>query len=587
MYIIHAIIKNAGGSMKNLSSLLKYLKPYKKWVFLAPLFLIFELIMDIFLPAIFGNVINIGVVENNMKYIIGCIILMTILTTLGLVGGIFSVFYGAKASEHAANDLRKDLFKKFTELSLFDLKKFETGHLLTTLTNDINLIANIIMISLRIFFRVPIIVIGSVIMAVIISPKLSLILLLVTPILAIITFVLTKIVFPKFLSIQDGIDEVNSKVREDINGIKTLKSLVKEDEEKQKFDTINIKLRNTNISANRFLNVQVPLTTLLVNICIILVLYYGGKSILDGTYEVYGISVGTILAFIQYLTNILYALVQASAVIVLLSKSEVSALRIKEILDMETIKQKKHGITFVNDIKLRKVEFNYGGKNVLTDINLDIKKGEIIGVAGLTGSGKSTLIGLISKSILPTKGKIFINDVNLNEIDIHKSVSIAYQEPILMSGSVRKNIKYSVSNATDAKMRRAAMLCEIDDFIMKQMGAYDFEIGAKGLNLSGGQRQRIALARAVLADADILILDDAISSVDAKTERKILENFHQGLKNKIIIMVSSKTRTLMNCDKVVVLDGGKVDAFDDPKTLLKENKIFKEMHLAGGDSHDE
>jgi len=573
--------------MKNLSSLLKYLKPYKKWVFLAPLFLVFELVMDIFLPAIFGNVINIGVEQNDMNYIIKSIVLMLILTTFGLIGGIFSVFFGAKASEHAANDLRKDLFKKITELSLFDLKKFETGHLLTTLTNDINLIANIIMMSLRIFFRVPIIVIGSVIMAIIISPKLSLILLAVTPLLAIITFILTKIVFPKFLSIQEGVDEVNSKVREDINGMKTLKSLVKEEEEKQKFDDINIKLRNTSISANRFLNVQAPLTTLLVNICIILVLYYGGKSILDGSYEIAGISVGTILAFIQYLTNILFALVQASAVIVLLSKSEVSALRIKEILNIENIKQKKHGITFVNDIKFRKVDFNYGGKNVLSDLNFDIQKGEIIGVTGLTGSGKSTLIGLISKSILPSKGKILINDVNLNDIDIHKSVSVAYQEPILFSGSIRKNIKYSNQNISDTKMKRAAELCEIDDFIMKQMGAYDFEISAKGLNLSGGQRQRIALARAVLADSDILILDDAISSVDAKTERNILENFHQSLKDKIVIISASKTRTLMNCDKVIVLDDGKIDAFDTPEKLIKENDIFKEMHLAGGDGRDE
>ena len=572
--------------MKNLRGLFKYLKPYKKWVFLAPLFLVFELIMDIFLPAIFGNVINVGALGHDMNYIVFSIALMIVLTVFGLVGGIFSVYYGAKASEYAANDLRKDLFNKITSLSIFDLKKYETGHFVTVLTNDIDLISNIIMISLRIFFRVPIIVIGSIIMAVIINPKLSLILLFVTPILAIITFILIKIVFPKFLSIQEGIDEVNSKVREDINGIKTLKSLAKEEEEKKKFDTINVKLRNTSIKANRFLNLQAPLTTLLVNICIIIVLYYGGKGMLDGTYQIAGISVGTILAFIQYLTNILFALIQASAVIVLLSKSEVSALRIKEIMDIKGPRRKKHGINFVNKIDFKNVSFNYGGKNIIDNISFSINKGEMIGVAGLTGSGKSTLVGLLSKELLPTKGKILVNDVNLNDVDIHNSVSIAYQEPILFSGSVRNNIKYSAPNVSDAKMRQYAKLCEIDDFILKQMGAYDFEIAAKGSNLSGGQRQRIALTRATLAETDILILDDAISSVDANTEKKILNNFSEKLKDKITILVSSKVRTLMKCDKVIVLDKGKIVAFENPNILVKENQIFKDMSVAGGDSHD-
>lgn len=572
--------------MKNLSSLFKYLKPYKKWVLLAPLFLVFELIMDIFLPAIFGNVINIGVVQNDTNYVIFCIILMLMLTLFGLVGGIFSVYYGAKASEYAANALRKDLFNKIMSLSLFDLKKYETGHFITMLTNDINLLANIIMISLRIFFRVPIIIIGSTIMAIIMSPSLSLILIAVIPILAIITFVLTKIVFPKFLEIQTGIDEVNSKVREDINGIKTLKSLVKEEDEKRNFDKINIKLKNTSIKANRFLNLQLPLSTLLVNICVVLVLYYGGKSMLDGTYQISGISVGTILAFIQYLTNILFALIQASAVIVLLSKSEVSALRIKELLDMPSLPYKKHGINFVNKIEFKKVSFNYGGKNILENISFDLMKGQMIGITGLTGSGKSTLVSLITKELLPSSGKIFVNDVNLNEVDIHKSVSVAYQEPILFSGSVRKNIKYSSPNVSDAKMRQYAKLSEVDDFILRQPGAYDMEISAKGFNLSGGQRQRIALARAVLADADVLILDDAISSLDAKTEKKILNNFREKLKSKIIIIVSSKAQTLMHCDKVMVLDNGKISAFKTPSILIKENQIFKDMSITGGDIHD-
>lgn len=570
--------------MKNLRSLFKYLKPYKKWVLLAPLFLALELIMDIFLPAIFGNVINIGVAENDINYIIICIILMIVLTIAGLIGGVFSVYYGAKASEFAANDLRKALFAKITSLNTIELKKYETGHFITTLTNDINLIANIIMISLRIFIRVPIIVIGSVIMAIIISPKLSLILIAVTPLLALITYLLIKLVFPKFLSIQEGIDEVNSKVREDINGIKTLKSLVKEEDEKRKFDIINTNLKNTSIKANRFLSLEVPLTTLLVNICIVLVLYYGGKSILGVTYQISGISVGTILAFIQYLTNILFALIQGSAVFVLLSKSEVSALRIKEILDIKTKTDKKEIINTVEKIEFKNVSFNYGGKNILENISFQINKGEIIGITGPTGSGKSTLASLMSKELTTTSGCILINDNNLEKIDIHNLVSVSYQEPILFSGSIRKNIKYANPDVSDAKMRQYAKICEIDDFILKQKGAYDFEISAKGLNLSGGQRQRIALARAALADNGILILDDAISSVDANTEKKILNNFSAKLKDKIIILISSKAKTLMNCDKVMVLDNGKISAFDSPSTLIKENKVFREM--SGGDTHD-
>jgi ATP-binding cassette subfamily B protein len=396
--------------MKSLKKLFKYLIPYKKWLLLAPLFLVLELVMDIFLPAIFGNIINIGVVNNDTNYIIYNIVLMLVLTISGLVGGIFSVYYSAKASEFAANDLRKELFSKITSLNLLDLKKYENGHFITTLTTDINLIANIIMISIRIFFRVPIIVIGSLIMAIIISPKLSLILVAVTPLLGIITAILIKFVFPKFLEIQDGIDEVNSKVREDINGIKTLKSLTKEEEEKKNFDKVNLKLKNTGIKANRFLSLQVPLTTLLVDICIILVLYYGGKSILDGTYESLGISIGTILAFIQYLTNILFALIQASAVIVMLSKSEVSALRINEILEIKTKRRKKAIPEKITSITFDKVCFNYGGKNILDNISFKINKGEIIGITGFTGSGKSTIVSLLEESFEPSSGEILIND---------------------------------------------------------------------------------------------------------------------------------------------------------------------------------
>lgn len=567
--------------MKNLKTLFKYLKPYKKWLFLAPLFLTFELIMDIFLPAIFGNVINFGALKGNMNYIINSIILMLFLTIIGGVGGIFSVYYGAKASEYAANDLRNELFNKITSLNLLNLRKYETGHFVTVLTNDINLIANIIMVSLRIFIRVPIIIIGSTIMAILMSPKLSLILIFAIPFLAVITFILIKKVFPKFLEIQTGVDTISSKVREGIGGIKTLKSLAKEESEQKKFNQINLKLKNTNIKANLLLNLQAPTTTLLINVCIILVLYFGGNSILKG--ENIGVSIGTILAFIQYLTNILYALVQASAVIVMLSKSEVSVLRVKEILNLNSTIQNGEKVEQVNQIELKDVFFDYGGKSILKNINLTIKKGQIIGITGLTGSGKSTLISLINKSILPKKGKIYINDYELDKVDIIGKISTAYQEPLLFSESIRKNLKYS-KDVSDTKMRQYAKLCEADEFILHKKGAYDFKLSSKGLNLSGGQRQRIALTRAVLADADVLILDDAISSLDANTENKILDNFRKKLNDKIIILVSSKTNTLMNCDKVLVLNNGQIDAFEKPEKLKESNQIFKDMSI-GGDTY--
>lgn len=575
--------------MKNIKRILNYLKKYKLYAILAPVLIILEVIMELFLPNIMSNIIKIGVVNANIKYIIINVAFMFLLTIVGILGGLGSSYFASKASENVAADLRSDVFKKITNLSFLNLEKIKPGHLLTVLTNDINTIGSLLMMGLRILFRVPVIFVGSLIMAFFISPKLTLILVILIPIVFILVFLILRKAFPYFNKMQDCVDEVNSSVRENVSGIRVVKSFVMEETEINKFDRINKKLLDTTLKGEKIITISMPTMMLFINIATILVLWFGGNLVVVNELEV-----GDIVAFTQYTANILSSILMASMTIMMASRSVVSANRIIEIMDAKE-DFKNDGVKFdiKGKIEFKDVSFSYeggSGDQVLSDISFVINPLEKVAIIGAIGSGKSTIVKLIPRFYDVTKGSILIDDVNVKDIDVsylRKSIGNAFQQNFIFSKSIKDNINYGNDKAPFEDTLMAADISQATNFIMEKPKDFDYLLEQRGANLSGGQKQRIAIARSVLIEPKILILDDATSAIDLETAKEIRKSLSNNRKCTTIF-ITSKIAEALEADRVMVIDDGKLVGFDTPSKLLKNNAYYKDIYYSQlkGDIHE-
>ncbi|NLM63311.1 MAG: ABC transporter ATP-binding protein [Mollicutes bacterium] len=569
--------------MKDLVSLIKYLKPYKKWALLAPLLVLLEVVMELMLPKIMANIVNIGIGGSNIDYILWNVFLMIILSIVGIIGGIGSIYFATMASESTVADIREDLFTKINSLSLVNFSKLKTGQLITILTNDTYSVSNLITMVLRFLFRVPIILVGSIIMALIISPQLSLILLFMTPILLIVAILIIKKVFPYFTIIQKTVDDVNAVVRENIGGIQVVKSFVMEDYEIEKFDKINKKMMDVVIRAMRFVVLAMPLMMLFINMATVLVLWYGGKLVMIGDLEI-----GSIIAFTQYLTNILMSLLMISMGIAVTTRSVVSAKRINEIFALtEDVKELDNPIKkekIEGKVEFKNVSFSYeqgSGDAVLNDINFVVEKGKKVAILGPTGSGKSTVAALIARFYDPTEGVVLIDDIDIRKYSLktlRKNIAVVFQKTVLFSDSIRNNIKYGRRDATDDEVVKVSKIAQAHDFITKKEEGYDYVVEQGAVNLSGGQKQRLSLARALIMDAPILILDDTTSALDLKTEKKIRTTLKKELADKTVFIITQRIATALDADMIIVLDDGKISGIGNHDTLIKTNEVYKSIY---------
>ncbi len=575
--------------MKNIKRILNYLKKYKLYAILAPVLIILEVIMELFLPNIMSNIIKVGVANTNIKYIIINVAFMFLLTIVGVLGGLGSSYFASKASENVAADLRSDVFKKITNLSFLNLEKIKPGHLLTVLTNDINTIGSLLLIGLRILFRVPVIFIGSLIMAFFISPKLTLILVILIPIVFILVFLILRKAFPYFNKMQDCVDEVNSSIRENVSGIRVVKSFVMEETEINKFDRINKKLLDTTLKGEKIITISMPTMMLFINIATILVLWFGGNLVVVNELEV-----GDIVAFTQYTANILSSILMASMTIMMASRSVVSANRIIEIMDAKE-DFKNNGVKFdiKGKIEFKDVSFSYeggSGDQVLSDISFVINPLEKVAIIGAIGSGKSTIVKLIPRFYDVTKGSILIDDVNVKDIDVsylRNSIGNAFQQNFIFSKSIKDNINYGNDKVHFEDTLMAADISQATNFIMEKPKDFDYLLEQRGANLSGGQKQRIAIARAVLIAPKILILDDATSAIDLETAKEIRKSLSNNRKCTTIF-ITSKIAEALEADRVMVIDDGKLVGFDTPSKLLKNNAYYKDIYYSQlkGDIHE-
>lgn len=568
--------------MKKIKRILNYLKKYKLYAILAPILIILEVIMDLMLPNMMSDIINIGVANQDAKYVIINVILMFLLTTIGVAGGLGSSYFAAKASENVAADLREEVFAKISRLSFFNLEKIKPGHLLTVLTNDISTIGMLIMMGLRILFRVPVIFLGSLIMAFFIDLKLSLILLVLIPIVFTLVFTILKKAFPYFNKIQNCVDDVNSIVRENVSGVRVVKAFVMEDKEISRFDYTNKKLLNTTLKGVKIITISMPIMMLAINLATILILWFGGNMVVSGS-----LLVGDIFAFVQYASNILSSLLMASMTIMMSSRSIVSAGRVFEILDAtEDFKNKKNSVV-LNDMKgkieFKDVSFSYeggSGDEVLKDISFTINPNEKIAIIGAIGSGKSTIANLIPRFYDVNQGEILIDGVNVKDIEIEflrKNIGFSFQQTFIFSKTIKENISYGNLDSPQEEIELAAKISAASDFIDKKDKGYNYVLEQRGVNLSGGQKQRISIARSILINPRILILDDSTSAVDVKTAKSIKKALDEHKKCTTLI-ITSRISEAIDADKVIVLDDGKLVGFDTPEQLLKENSYYQEIY---------
>lgn len=566
--------------MKATRRLASFLGPYRFWVILAPLMMVVEVAMDLLQPRLIQRIIDDGIGNQDQGIVLRTGALMIVLALIGMVAGVFCGVFAIKAAQGFGADLRWSLFSKIQTLSFGNLDRLETGSLITRLTTDVTQLTDAVAMMLRIMVRAPLLLVGSLIMGAITSPKLALIFFVLLPvILTAIGFVFGK-AFPLFKAVQARLDRINAVMQENLAGVRVVKAFARHEHEVRRFGKANDDLRDTTLTAVKTIVTVMPVMMFTVNLGIVGALYFGGRMVIDHNLEV-----GQLLAFINYLTQSLFALMMVSMVTVRFTRAEASAERVNEVLDStpDIVQPVSPARDFAprGRVEFQNVTFRYDkdAEPVLKDVSFVAEAGSVLAILGTTGSGKSSLIGLIPRFYDVDEGRILIDDVDVREIDeakLRQTVAIALQESILFSGTIRDNIRFGRPDATDDEVIRAARMAQADSFIRDLDGGYDATVGQRGVNLSGGQKQRLAIARALLNRAEILILDDSTSAVDVATEGKIQEAL--ATIQQTCIIVAQRISAVVNADRILVLDDGRVIAEGTHEELLEHSPVYQEIY---------
>jgi len=548
--------------------LIQFLKPYKHWALLAPLLMMLEVAMDLMQPRLIQRIVDQGLANGDMPLIVNTGLLMVGLAAVGVIGGAGCTFFSVLAAQGFGTDLRSTLFGKVQALSFGNLDKLETGRLITRLTNDVTQVQDLVMMSLRIMVRAPLMMVGSLVMAILTSPTLALLFLLLIPLVtAVIIWIINKS-YPMFSEVQRRLDALNTVMQENLAGVRVVKAFVREEHEIGRFHAANEQLMAQNITAAQLLALNMPLVMLILNIGTVAALWLGGVQVTAG-----GIHVGQVIAFINYLTQTLFSIMMVSMMTMRLSRSEASAERIQEVLDNqpEVVNKPDALKTFAPQgrITFENVSFSYDGADadpVLKNVSFVAEPGQTVALLGATGSGKSSLIHLIPRFYDVTEGRVTIDGMDIRDIDeaaLRSKIGIALQESVLFSGTIRDNIRYGRPDASHDEVVAAAKLAQAHDFIMAFPDGYDSIVDQRGVNLSGGQKQRIAIARALLPQPSVLILDDSTSSVDVETEARLQE--------ALAADQPGRATTSAEKDNQSILSGAAVSAAQSKDAALGQN----------------
>ncbi len=564
-------------------NLVRYLKPYRTAAILAPLSMTIEVAMDLAQPYLLQHIVDVGIAQLDMKVILNTGLLMIGLALVGALGGVGSTIFAIQASVGFGADVRSALFRKVQSLSFGNLDRLGTGPLVTRLTNDVAQVQDVVLIVLRILVRVPLLLVGSLIMAVVTSPRLALILLVLGPFLIAMLMWVVRRSHPMYAEVQRRLDRLNTLVQENLAGVRLVKAFVRADYEEQQFSAGNDSLTEQTISATRLVAIVQPVMMLTLNLGIAAVIWFGGVQVRNGDLQV-----GQIMAFVNYLLTTLFSLMMLSMLLMRLFRATASADRIQEVLDSEPeISESSSPVALPaprGRIAFERVTFNYHGNSgepVLRDVSFTAGPGQMVAILGATGSGKSSLVHLIPRFYDVTTGRVTIDGVDVRDLDqseLREQVSIALQESVLFSGTIRDNIRYGRPGASDEEVVAAARMAQAHEFITQLPDAYDTILGQRGVNVSGGQRQRIAIARALLARPVVLILDDSTSAVDVETEARIQDALFELSADCTSLVVAQRISTVMAADKILVLDEGTVTAEGTHSELLSSSPIYREIY---------
>lgn len=563
---------------------LKYVKPYLPYFILAPVMMLIEVGGDVMLPTMVADIINVGAANRDVDYIIGRGLIMIGLAFVMMLGGVGSAFFASKASMNFGADLRKDLFGKVGSFSFANIDRFSTGSLVTRLTNDVTQLQNTIMMGLRMLFRAPGMLIGAVIMAFRLNKSLAMILLVVLPILAFGIGIIIKIGFPKFGKMQEKLDKLNSSIQESLTNVRVIKSFVREKHEEDKFNEANEGLKDASLDAFKVVIFQMPLMAMIMNITTLSVVWFGGKQIMAG-----GMQVGDLTAFTTYIVQVLMSLMMLAMVLLQSTRAVASSKRIVEVLEAtvdltdEAASQKDRNVV-EGRVEFKNVSFRYYKDNtekVLNNINLTIEPGEMVGIIGSTGCGKTTLVQMIPRLYDVDEGEVLVDGVNVKEYslkNLRNGVGMVLQKNVLFSGTIEENLKWGDMNADRAAIEEAAKAAQADEFIKSFTDGYDTELGQGGVNVSGGQKQRLCIARALLKKPRILILDDSTSAVDTATEARIRQAFATTLKSTTKIMIAQRISSVMEADKIIVMDEGEIVGTGTHEELMSSCEAYQEIY---------
>lgn len=577
--------------------LLNYMEQYKKESILAPLFKMLEALFDLFVPIVVAHIINVGIINKDTKYIVGCCGLLVLMAVIGLLCSFTAQYFAAKSATGCATALRHELFAHIQELGFTEVDTIGTSTLITRMTSDINQVQNGLNLFLRLFLRSPFIVFGAMLMAFMINVKIALIFVIAIPVLSVIVFGIMRWTSPMYKKIQNRLDGVMGVTRENLSGVRVVRAFGKEEAEVERFHKANKDLVDLQIHVGHVSALMNPLTYVVVNIGIIAILNSGAAAVDGGV-----LLSGDIVALVNYMSQILVELVKLANLVVSLSKAMASLSRVENVLDTETSmkfvdqnEEKETENVSEEAVRFEHVSLKYAGAGdeSLSDISFTVKCGQTIGVIGGTGSGKSSLISLIPRFYDATAGEIYLKGRPIAEWSresLRKQVAVVMQKAQLFAGTIRSNLLWGRADATDEQLWKALQIAQAEEFVQSKPEKLNEPVEQGGRNLSGGQRQRLTIARALVSEPDILILDDSASALDYATDAALRKSLKELPEKTTVFIVSQRTSSLQHADQILVLDDGNLVGIGTHDELLKSCETYREIYESqfqkGDESHE-
>lgn len=566
-------------------SLLKYLKDYKKESILAPVFKMLEASFELFVPLVMAAIIDTGIANHDKGYIFRMGGVLVALGLIGLACSVTAQFFSAKAAVGFATKLRHALFSHIQGLSYAELDTLGTNTLITRMTSDVNQLQSGVNLTLRLLLRSPFIVFGAMIMAFTVDVKAALIFVVAIPLLSIVVFGIMIVSLPLYKKVQAALDKVLGRTRENLEGARVIRAFCKEGQEIESFSEENDALLNIQVFVGKISAAMNPLTYIIVNIALVVLLWTGAIRVDGGI-----ITQGAVVALVNYMSQILVELIKMANLIIQITKALACAKRIESILAVENSQQIEDLTQQVKAetddvIRFEHVGLTYqgGGEESLTDIDFAVKKGQTIGIIGGTGSGKTSVVNLIPRLYDATRGTVYVDGQDVKTYDpkqLRSKVGIVPQKAVLFAGTIRENLMWGNENATEEQLERALEISQAKEFVDTKEGRLDFKIAQGGKNLSGGQRQRMTIARAVVRDPEILILDDSASALDFATDAKLRHAIREMGNDMVVIIVSQRSSSIQYADQIIVLDDGKVAGIGTHDSLLAENEVYQEIYYS-------